>query len=260
MALLRENVSFQNMHQELPHLPDQYPQTTKRATAYVPLQAAPCAEVNADWTPPEWKVPTCCHRRIPTLCYCRHPGLHLNNISHTPPGQDICRIWRASFAQTDNGPPFNSHEFKTYASITGFRYRRITPLWPQTNAETERFMRTVKKVHQNCPKQRSKLEAGIIQIPAGLPDNTTLHYWRTPSSVLFDRTIKNRLPHLITSIAEDSSIRERDTDVKRTIEQYADRKAYVKPNDLRLGDTVIVKSDHTPKALTPYQLNPMTIK
>ena len=25
------------------------------------------------------------------------------------------------------------------------------------------------------------MEAGIIQIPAGLPDNTTLHHWRTPS-------------------------------------------------------------------------------
>ena len=47
--------------------------------------------------------------------------------------------------KTDNGPPFNSHEFKTYASITGFRHRRITPLWPQANGETEHFMHTVKK-------------------------------------------------------------------------------------------------------------------
>ena len=47
--------------------------------------------------------------------------------------------------KTDNSPPFNSYEFKTYASITGFRHRRITPLWPQANAETERFMHTVRK-------------------------------------------------------------------------------------------------------------------
>ena len=101
-----------------------------------------------------------------------------------------------------------------------------------------------------------KLEAGIIQISAGLPDNTTLHHWRT---FLFDRTIKNRLPHLITPIAEDPSIRERDTEAKRTIKQYADRKAYVKPHDLRVGDIVIVKSDHASKALTPYRPNPMII-
>ena len=71
-----------------------------------------------------------------------------------------------------------------------------------------------------------------------------------PATILFGRTIKNRLPHLITPIAEDSSIRERDTEAKRKIKQYADRKVYVKPNDLRVGDTVIVKSDNTSKALT----------
>ena len=44
------------------------------------------------WTPPKRKVPPRSHRRILTLCCCRHPGLHLNNISHTPPRQDIHRI------------------------------------------------------------------------------------------------------------------------------------------------------------------------
>ena len=53
--------------------------------------------------------------------------------------------------KTDNGPPFNSHEFKTYASITGFRHRKITPLWPQSNAETECFMHTVKKSPSKLP-------------------------------------------------------------------------------------------------------------
>ena len=80
-----------------------------------------------------------------------------------------------------------------------------------------------------------------------------------PATILFGRTIKSRLPRLITPIAEDSSIREHDTKAKRKIKQYADRKAYVKPNDLKVGDTVIVRSDNTSKALTPYQPNPMTI-
>ena len=78
-----------------------------------------------------------------------------------------------------------------------------------------------------------------------------------PASILFGQTIKNHLPHLITPITQDPSIRERNT--KRAIKQYADRKGYVKHNDLWVGDTVIVKSDNTSKALTPYQPNPMTI-
>ena len=164
--------------------------------------------------------------------------------------------------KTDNGPPFNSHEFKTYASITGFRHKIITPLWPQANAETECFMHTVKKKKKSIKTALNKGRGWKQELFKFLLDYRTTPHCTTgapPASILFGRTIKNHLPHLITPIAEDPSIRKRDTEVKRKIKQYADIKAYVKPNDLRVGDTVIVKSDHTSKALTPYQPNPMTI-
>ena len=120
-------------------------------------------------------------------------------------------------------------------------------------------MRTVKKsIKTALNKGRSWKQESFKFL---LDDRTTPRCTTgvPPASILFGRTIKNRLPHLITPIAEDPSIRESDTEAKRTIKQYADRKAYVKPNDLRVGDTVIVKSDHTSKALTPYQPNSMTV-
>ena len=105
MALLREKVWFKNMQplveeniknchtcQISIHKPAREPLQMS------PLPAASWAEVSADFGHPP-KVSSCCHRWILTLCCCRHPGLHLNNISHTPPGQDIRRIWRASFTQ-----------------------------------------------------------------------------------------------------------------------------------------------------------------
>lgn len=48
--------------------------------------------------------------------------------------------------KTDNGPPFQSFEFKQFAEQLGFKHRRITPLWPKANGEAERFMRTLGKV------------------------------------------------------------------------------------------------------------------
>ena len=123
----------------------------------------------------------------------------------------------------------------------------------------QRFMRTVKKsIKATLNKGRSWKQ----ELFKFLLDYRTTPHCTTgapPATILFGWTIKNRLPHLITPIAEDSSIRQHDTEAKRKIKQYADRKAYVKPNDLRVGDTVIVKSDNTSKALTPYQPNPMTI-
>ena len=47
--------------------------------------------------------------------------------------------------KTDNGPPFTSHAFNTFARELGFQHRKITLLWPKANAEAERFMRSLGK-------------------------------------------------------------------------------------------------------------------
>ena len=44
--------------------------------------------------------------------------------------------------KSDNGPPFNGHEFAQFADYLGFKRRRVTPLWPEANDEVERFIKT----------------------------------------------------------------------------------------------------------------------
>ena len=51
--------------------------------------------------------------------------------------------------KSDNGPPFQSSDFADYALRSGFKHRRVTPLWPEANGEAERFMRTIKKAYQS---------------------------------------------------------------------------------------------------------------
>ena len=267
MALLREKVWFKNMQplveeniknchtcQISTHKPAREPLQMS------PLPAAPWAEVSADFG----HLQNGKYLLVVTDEYSRYVVVDiLDSISTTSVIPRLDKIF-AEFGvpvslKTDNGPPFNSHEFKTYASITGFRHRRITPLWPQANAETERFMCTVKKSIKTALNKGRSWKQELFKF---LLDYRTTPHCTTGApraTILFGCTIKNRLPHLITPIAEDSSIRERDTEAKRKIKQYADRKVYVKPNDLRVGDTVIVKSDNTSKALIPYQPNPMTI-
>ena len=46
---------------------------------------------------------------------------------------------------SDNGPPFNRHEFHNYLAQNGIKHRKITPYWPQANGHVERFMRTIEK-------------------------------------------------------------------------------------------------------------------
>ena len=47
--------------------------------------------------------------------------------------------------KSDNGPPFNGHEFKTFADYVGIKHRKTTPLWPKANGEAERLVQTLEK-------------------------------------------------------------------------------------------------------------------
>ncbi len=62
-----------------------------------------------------------------------------------------------SIVKTDNGPPFNGHEFSQFAEYLGFRHRKITPLHPIANGHAERFMQPLAKMHKNREYRREEL-------------------------------------------------------------------------------------------------------
>ena len=47
--------------------------------------------------------------------------------------------------QTDNGPPFNSKEFKEFAAEAGFQHKTITPRHPKAQGQVEGFNKLVNK-------------------------------------------------------------------------------------------------------------------
>ena len=51
---------------------------------------------------------------------------------------------------SDNGPPFNSTDYKRYLETLGIKPKFSTPLWPQGNGQAERFMQSLRKVLQTA--------------------------------------------------------------------------------------------------------------
>ena len=47
--------------------------------------------------------------------------------------------------KSDNGPPFNGHEFEDFPNYVGFKHGRITPFWPRAKGEVERVVQTLEK-------------------------------------------------------------------------------------------------------------------
>ena len=105
--------------------------------------------------------------------------------------------------KTDNCRPFNSDDFKKYMNLMGIHHRRITPLWPRANAETERFMRTVKKVvHEKPHNWKQQMHKLLLDYRSTQHSTTGI----APATVLFGRSIGTRLPAIMKKRAYDSDL------------------------------------------------------
>ena len=111
------------------------------------LPSKPWSEVSIDFSGP---YPTSEYLMVVMDEYSRFPLVEI--IKSTSAATVIPRLDHLfsvfgvpDHVKTDNGPPFNGHEFCRFATTIGFKHGKITPLWPKANGEVERFMRTVGK-------------------------------------------------------------------------------------------------------------------
>ncbi len=98
--------------------------------------------------------------------------------------------------KTDNGPPFNGEEYRRYMETLGIKVIYSTPYWPQGNGEAERFMqplgKALKTAHAERRPWRQELNRFLLQYRTA-PHATTKV---PPSELMFNRTVKGKLPIL----------------------------------------------------------------
>ena len=98
--------------------------------------------------------------------------------------------------KSDNGPPFNGHEFKDFSDYQGFKHRRITPYWPRANGEAEHLVKTLEKsiriAHLEGKNWKQELYKFLRQYRS-TPHSTTNV---SPSEALNSRKLKTKIPEL----------------------------------------------------------------
>ena len=83
---------------------------------------------------------------------------------------------------------------------------------------------------------------------------------KAPATALFNRPMRVKLPEAQAQRSDQANIKQKDDQAKQKMKEYADRKNYVKPSDIRVGDTVLVKRDNSyRKSLTPYDPKPYEV-
>ena len=161
--------------------------------------------------------------------------------------------------KSDNGPPFNSENFHKFAVSTGFKHRRITPLWPKANGEAERFMRNLNKVVKAAEAEHKSWKQELYKFLRNYratPHSTTT---KAPYTVLFGRPMSVKLPELNIDSNMDAELRHCDDKAKAKMKLHADRRSHAKESDLTEGDTVLVRQPKRIKTTPPFDPVPYRV-
>ena len=159
--------------------------------------------------------------------------------------------------KSDNGPPFQSYDFKQFAQDLNFKHRRVTPLWPQANGGVERFMKTLKKALRCAVAEKRNWREEIPRFLLNYRNSPHASTGKAPATLLFGRSLRTRLPQ-IPKIKKEEEIRNKDLKSKSRMKENADKKA--KHRELKEGDFVLLRRDKLANKLqAPFDPSPYRI-
>lgn len=163
----------------------------------------------------------------------------------------FARFGRPNTITADNGRQLVSEELKNYCRENGIHLNYTTPYWPQQNGEVERQNRSILKrliISQNTHQDWQKELQDFLLMYRSTPHSTTQ---RTPSELMFGRTIVDKLPHINEPIVVDEELRDRDKIEKEKGKQYADKRRHAQESTINVGETVWLKRMNPANKLSP---------
>ena len=165
------------------------------------------------------------------------------------------------FVKSDNGPPFPGHEFYQFMKELGATHKPSSPLWPQGNAEVERFMQPLEKAIRTANLEGQDWKRAIFKFLLNYratPHSTTGH---SPATLLFNRNIRTKLPHPVKENKSNmhQKLKEKDSKAKAKMKDHADEKSRAKTSAIVVGDIVLVRQSKENKLSTRYDPKPYKV-
>lgn len=144
----------------------------------------------------------------------------------------------------DNGRQFVSDKFHEYCEQNGIYLNHTAPYWPQANGEVERQNRSLLKRLQIgnalLGEWKSELKRFLLMY------NTTPHTVtnRTPTELMFGRTIRGKLPHILDmeKVPTRDQVEDRDLIQKEKGKERADMRRGARQSDIEQGDKVLARN------------------
>ena len=167
--------------------------------------------------------------------------------------------------KSDNGAPFNSGRFASFASDWGFKHIKITPLWPRANAEAEAFMKQLGKVLKTAAMTgANKFSAAQAYTRAynDTPHSTTQV---APNMLLLGYGRSSGLPR-VESAVNGAMIQQRheraklnDYAAKNRMKREYDERMRAREPDINIGDQVLIKLTSLSKSTPSWDPDPYVV-
>jgi transposase InsO family protein len=228
------------------------------------LPPGPWVNLSVDFCGP---VPTGDYLLVITDEYSRYP---IVEVVRTTSAESTINVLDRVFAmfgfprkiKTDNGPPFSGHAWREFLESCGVKHRKVTPLWPQANAQAESFNKPLMKAIRVAVVQGKDWKKNLqefLRMYRCTPHATTQF---TPYRLMFGRDPRTKLPEPTRSSQhmDDEAIRSRDTFAKAKMKSYADKRHHAKDTNLEPGDAVLIRQPKRNKFSTPFSPHPCIVK
>ncbi|XP_062585043.1 uncharacterized protein K02A2.6-like [Saccostrea cucullata] len=118
--------------------------------------------------------------------------------------------------KTDNGSPFNSHQFREYANNTGFTHRKITPRWPRANAQAEAFNKPLMKI-KAAEIERRNWKQSMFQFLRQYRTTPHSSTGISPFKLLFNRETKTKLPSIPRKQTRNDELLRQNDEISKTM-------------------------------------------
>ena len=265
MSLLREKVWWPKIRDDLERrIKDCHPcqVNTPTVSKCEPLEMTPCPPAPFHLVATDIKGPLFTNEYLLTIIdyYSRFPFVYILKSTES---RNVINCFESTFnlfgfpgeLVSDNGSQFISDETEGYLKQNNIKHRRVSPYWPSANGEIERFNRTLKKAI-DCFAVEGKpwkkwLSAFMFDYRCSVHRATG----KSPAEILFKYKVKNSIPDFEESLHDaddDQEVRAKDTDYKKSLKEYTDKKRNAKYVDVKVGDEVLIKNNKKMKSSTYY--------
>lgn len=157
----------------------------------------------------------------------------------------FCRHGIPVQIMSDNGPPFNSLDFKKFCHSWDIQHVTSSPYYPKSNGLAERTIGTVKNIFKKCKDSGSDVYLGILMF-RNTPKSDGI---ASPAKLLMSRNLRSLVPNstlvLKPSVVSPEREKEKMSKKQLRVKHYHDRKAKCLPS-VEVGENILFK--HDPKA------------